>query len=62
MKTKMMETVCGLFLWLADVLPDFIQDTMSVSTETALSIAEDLVRMALRGIEKKRREIHENVN
>lgn len=57
MKTKMMETVCGLFLWLADVLPDFIADTMSVSTETALSIAEDLVRMALRGIEKKKEKI-----
>lgn len=60
MKTKLFETTCGLFLWFADVIPDIIEETFSVNTDTALDLAEYLLKMALKGIEKKRSNYHGN--
>ena len=60
MRTEKIKFVAGLFLKFADYLPEFFQRNMPVSYETALSITEDLMQMALRGIEKKRSETNGN--
>lgn len=46
--------VVGLFLKFADALPEFIQKTLPVSYETGLILTEDILNMALRGVEQKR--------
>lgn len=57
MRTEKIKFVAGLFLKFADYLPEFFQKNVPVSYETALSITEDLVQMALRGIEQKKEKL-----